>query len=94
MATKLSGTYDKTEKCGCEVRWADDALVDGINFCPLHATAPALLAELEKVRQLLDHWATPGKGVLSGALRVVALGHAESAQEAIAQAREVPTKAQ
>ena len=47
MARKLSGTYDKTEKCGCEVRWADDALVDGINFCPLHKAAPEMLEALE-----------------------------------------------
>ena len=49
MARKLSGTYDKTEKCGCEVRWADDALVDGINFCPLHKAAPEMLEALKAI---------------------------------------------
>ena len=52
MARKLmpvigGGTHDKAEKCGCEVRWSPNATVDGINFCPLHSAAPALLEALE-----------------------------------------------
>ena len=87
MATKLSGTYDKAEKCGCEVRWADDALVDGINFCPLHAAAPALLEALEE----------PAKHKCEGTVGRTDYVDCRcwtcEARSAIAQAKEVPAHA-
>ena len=88
MVRKQSGTYDKTEKCGCEVRWADDALVDGINFCPMHKAAPALLAALEWAMAVIeDNFdASLDGGMLFHNARIEAI-------EAIAQAREVPTHA-
>ena len=43
-----------------------------------------LLAALEKVTTLLEHWILPGNKVLGGAMRVVAKGHAEQARAAIA----------
>ena len=86
MRVAKGGTYDKTEKCGCEVRWAPNALVDGINFCPPHAAAPALLEALEECLAALE---------MPEAQKVLAfITQREIAHVAITQAQEVPTEAQ
>ena len=69
--------------CGCYI----PAHGTWITYCPMHKAAPEIRKELEKVTELLEHWAWPGNKVLSGAMRVVALGHAASAQAALAAAR-------
>ena len=71
------------EACTCTIR--NHGRV--IEFCPMHKAAAEIRKELEKVTELLEHWAWPGNKVLSGAMRVVALGHAASAQAALAAAR-------
>ena len=40
---------DKTENCGCEVRWSNGAEVAGIDYCPMHKAAPEMLVALRGV---------------------------------------------
>ena len=55
---------------------------------PLRSQNAQLLAALEKVTALLEHWVLPGNKVLGGTMQVVAKGHAEQARAAIASIKE------
>ena len=77
---------DLQENCGCKERWSTTTEVSGIDFCPLHAAAPALLEALEECLAALE---------MPEAQKVLAfITQREIAHVAIAQAHEVPAHAQ
>ena len=40
---------DLQENCGCKERWSTTTEVSGIDFCPMHAAAPEMLAALKAI---------------------------------------------
>ena len=92
MARKLSGLpNDKMEECGCEVRWATNALVDGINYCPMHTAAPEMLAAVERTEELyaqLEEAAKPLDGMPAyAAVWMDYQRHRQAIRKALAAAR-------